>query len=722
MGGKPSTISMGDKNVVAGDVVAHKESYDIKGNATIVKNEDESKKMVQCSDCGKNIPVSQSFECPSCHRIVCEECFDTASQKCKKCIGEKASAKEEAYRAAIVEALSDGKIDVADRKKLMGLQKQLGLSAVHAIQIEKELKSASTETGGSKNAAALDKVNVEKAYELLYVKGDYKKAAELLAPIRERNPNDENVLDLYLAALAKFNPVKARNVIEDLHADILSGALALIDIDLKRKDLASVEKRLASAFAVWPDSVLLKCRKAVYSYEMFKTTEDSAPLMEATEILESISDCKDAVEKSWKFFAKRLIDSALGESLDLVTADDCLSKGLLWDIVSQNEDKTNALYRIIDVSDGPSAKFYPTYYMDTESIFDWPDEFKTSLLALRRIDPGRFVMGKGPREVEDDSDTNPHPAHVVTLTRAYYIGVFTVSQRQWELITGERPSSFSKDDCYAKRPVENIEYEVLRGKSVGAKWPSSRGVDSNSFIGVLRKKTGIADFDLPTEAQWEYACRAGTTTDFNDGKDILEDSGEAIETISKIARFNSELGDLSYEDVGADVGTAEIGSYKPNSWGLYDMHGNVAEFCADANAPSNSMTPCDRPEVDPLGFSGNQYETIEDVGHGCARGGDWRSAEPDVATSWAKAYDVQDGGVRLAIATNKMDADVEKWTDVPADEIRPIPKEVYDKFVTVNTDTSCTTQMTDGRREVTLITCTDASDNHRVIVKAREKI
>jgi hypothetical protein len=63
VGTKQATIAMGDKNVIAGDVVAHKESYDIKGDATIVRNEDESKKMVQCSDCGKNIPVSRSFEC-----------------------------------------------------------------------------------------------------------------------------------------------------------------------------------------------------------------------------------------------------------------------------------------------------------------------------------------------------------------------------------------------------------------------------------------------------------------------------------------------------------------------------------------------------------------------------------------------------------------------------------------------------------------------------------
>ena len=86
--GKQPSISMGDKNVIAGDVVAHKESYDIKGNATIVKNEDESKKIVQCSDCCKNMPVSRSFECPSCHRVVCEDCFDKDSRKCKKCCAE----------------------------------------------------------------------------------------------------------------------------------------------------------------------------------------------------------------------------------------------------------------------------------------------------------------------------------------------------------------------------------------------------------------------------------------------------------------------------------------------------------------------------------------------------------------------------------------------------------------------------------------------------------
>lgn len=687
----PATISMGDKNVIAGDVVAHKESYDIKGNATIVRNEDESKKMVKCSGCGKNIPVSQSFECLSCHQIVCEDCFDAASRKCKKCCCAKSNAAEESYRAAIEEALSDGKIDVADRKKLMGLQKQLSLSAARAIQIEKEIKAASTVTGENKNTVTLDKVNVDKAYKLLYVKGDYKKAAELLAPIRERNQSDENVLTLYLAALTKFNPVKARKVVEDLHADVLAGALALIDIDLKRKDLASVEKRIATAIGIWPESVLLKCRKAVYAYEMFKATEDSAPLMEAAEVLESITDCSGAVEKSWKFFAKSLIDSALGDTPEQVKEEECSDKGLLWDIVSQNEDKSNALYRIIDLSDGPSAKYYPSYYMNTESVFDWSDEFKTDLMVLRRIEPGRFVMGKGSRvfDITRNSlyraDVNKHPAHIVTITNAYYIGVYEVTQGQWELITGNRQSDDIDDEAYRMRPAASIGYDDLRGSGMGLKWPVSKEVDSDSVVAMLRRKTNIANIDLPTEAQWEYACRAGTNTDFNDGRDILADAGITKSNLAKIACFGRDLDD--YED--GNFGPAPVGSYAPNQWGLYDMHGNVAEFCIDANPPHNNegVSPSDMPQIDPVGFSGNGHNTIEDVEHGCVRGGTWNDSEPEELASWAKLYDVEGDdkiGVRFAIVPSANDPLIGKWLSSLGAEIASISKSEFDNIVALS--------------------------------------
>lgn len=671
-------ISMGDKNVVAGDVVAHKESFKISGNATIVRNDDASKKMVQCTICGKNIPISESFECQDCHQIVCEECFDKTAKKCKKCEGAGQGENEATYRAAIAEALSDGKIDVSDRKKLMALQKQLGISVAKAVQIEKEMKPASG-GGESKNSAAFDKANTDKAYQLLYIKGDYKKAAELMAPVCERHPEDENALAIYLAALTRFNPVKAKTVVAGLHADVLCGMLALIDIDIKHKDFPSAEKRIATALGLWPDSALLKCRKVVYAYELFMVTEDSAPLMEASEIIDSIDAKEDAVVKSWKYYAKRIIDSALGEEVQRLDRAQCDKDGLLWDVVSSGEDKSSSLYRIIDVSAGPDAKFYPTYYMDTESTNNWPDEFKTDLIALRKIAPGTFRMGHGKNEWPSYDTTdyyepqNANPEHDVTLSRAYYIGVFPVTQRQWELMTGSRPSRFSADEHYAARPADNVSYADIRGKSVGLKWPNTFKVDSNSALGILRKKTGISGLDLPTEAQWECACRAGSGSDYYSGENVSEDAGENMVVLRNIGRFNANhYADVEGEDDprakcdGKKTGTAKVGSYAPNAWGLYDFIGNISEWCLDPSWGLSGEAPTDRRGiyridehhvVDPIGWGGDELTELTSYTERVIRGGNWSDDDPTHLTSWARSGQSPDSnyrndiGFRLVINT-----------------------------------------------------------------------
>lgn len=195
------------------------------------------------------------------------------------------------------------------------------------------------------------------------------------------------------------------------------------------------------------------------------------------------------------------------------------------------------------------------------------DTCRTTELWLRRIQKGTFTMGSPDTEVGRFSSETQHQ---VTLTEDFYIGVFPITQKQFFLVYGSNPSNYQGDT----RPVEKINYGILRGESKGAGWPSSNEVDEDSFLGKLRAKTGRG-FDLPTEAQWEYACRAGTTTALNTGKNLTWPSQDSA--MDEAGRYlsNQKDGRGGYSE------HTKVGSYLPNAWGLYDMHGNVRECCLD---------------------------------------------------------------------------------------------------------------------------------------------
>ncbi len=160
-------------------------------------------------------------------------------------------------------------------------------------------------------------------------------------------------------------------------------------------------------------------------------------------------------------------------------------------------------------------------------------------MKLVKIPAGRFMMGSPNNEKRRDSDEGPQ--HRVTISRAYYMGVYEVTQEQYQAVMGKNPSRFKG----AKRPVEKVSWN-----------------DSVEFCKRLSRKTGKT-FRLPTEAEWEYACRGGTTTRFS--------FGDSDVSLSAYAWYSSNSGSKTHD----------VGQKKPNAFGLYDMHGNVLEWCND---------------------------------------------------------------------------------------------------------------------------------------------
>jgi len=206
------------------------------------------------------------------------------------------------------------------------------------------------------------------------------------------------------------------------------------------------------------------------------------------------------------------------------------------------------------------------------------------------IEPGMFTMGSPSTEKDRQDDEGPQTP--VTLRRGFWMSKHEVTQAEYQAVMGNNPSKFTGD---MKRPVEQVTW-----------------YDATNYCGKLTQQERQAGrlpagcvYRLPMEAEWEYACRAGTTTATAYGNSLS----------STQANFN---GNHPYN--GAAVGpnlsrTTAVGSYAPNAWGLYDMHGNVWEWCSDwfqGNLPGGSMTS-------PSGPASGAYRV--DRGGSWARGG-----------------------------------------------------------------------------------------------------
>jgi len=191
------------------------------------------------------------------------------------------------------------------------------------------------------------------------------------------------------------------------------------------------------------------------------------------------------------------------------------------------------------------------------------------------IPAGEFDMGSP--DGEEGRFDEEGPVHRVKISKPFYFGKYVVTQKQWKEVRGKNPSQFGGcDDC----PVENVSWDDLQG-----------------FIKRLNKKEDTDKYRLPTEAEWEYAARAGTSTRYSFGDD------------------ESMLGEYAWYDENSGEKTHPVGEKKPNPWGLYDIHGNVWEWVQDRWHENYDGAPLD----------GSAWES-GGSGRRIQRGGGWHTS------------------------------------------------------------------------------------------------
>lgn len=235
------------------------------------------------------------------------------------------------------------------------------------------------------------------------------------------------------------------------------------------------------------------------------------------------------------------------------------------------------------------------YYADADQIpLGVQDEiYKTKKMVFRKIPAAGVKWRMGSPATPEAEHAANEVAHEVTLTEDFYLAIYPMTQAQYKTANwGHNPSGFQTGDGSDLRPVENMSYGIIRGSK---SWPTDKHeVEDWTILGQMRAATKRYDFDIPLEAQWEFACRAGHETSLYSGEAFTQTNAE------KLGRCSSNGGippsGWPASNVDTNSATAAVGTYQPNGWGLYDMLGNVQECCLDWY--EEDVSSCD-PELGP---------------------------------------------------------------------------------------------------------------------------
>ncbi len=226
-----------------------------------------------------------------------------------------------------------------------------------------------------------------------------------------------------------------------------------------------------------------------------------------------------------------------------------------------------------------------------------------AMLELVRIHAGEFVLGTADGQGKGDE----RPAHLVQVTRDFYLGKFPITQEQYQAVMASNPTRFDKSP---RHPVDNVSGEDAQEfcRRLQSHVRSSPAALSDGTVRAEQAR-------LPTEAEWEYACRAG------------------MQSLYAFGDERSQLHDYGWFGRNAQQRTQPVGQLKPNAWGLHDMHGNVWEWCSDIYAANYSEDD----KVDPQGPTSGDRRVLRGGSWNCyawdCRSASRRAAEPTHATA-----------------------------------------------------------------------------------------